>query len=150
MLFKDFAEFKNVLLKKRSAGKVTCSMAKRSQRSIFEDINDFAEELGFQEVEASLNLIDKQIARKIITYVLSMDLAYDSDLDSKPIARDLCNYFVSLFSSKAKYYTNAEFDEEWGYFKMAGWSPISLSTFDTGIIIVDQDNVGVLWVEDED
>jgi hypothetical protein len=150
MNFKDFEEFRDVLFTKRDAGKVTCSIIGRNQCSSLEDMNHFVQQLGFQGIDNSWDSVDEQMARRIITYVLSMDLAYDSDLDSTPIAGELCDYFISLFSFQAEYYTNAHFDEDSGHFRLEEWSSISSATFDTGIIVVDQDKMGILWAEDED
>ncbi|MED3728545.1 hypothetical protein [Priestia filamentosa] len=150
MIFKDFGEFRDVLFTKREAGKVTCSMRERTQHSSLDDINHFVKQLGYQGLGNDWDSVDEQMARRIITYILSMDLAYDSDLDSTPIAGELCDYFISLLSSQAEYYTNAHFEEDSGHFRLEEWSSISTSTFDTGIIVVDRDKIGILWVEDED
>ncbi|WP_111924547.1 hypothetical protein [Priestia endophytica] len=150
MSFKDFEGFRDVLLTQRDAGKVTCSLRERTQHSPLDDINHFVQQLGFQGLDNYWDSVDEQKARRIITYVLSMDLAYDSELDSMPIAGELCDYFISLFSSQAEHYTNDHFDEDLGHFRLKEWRSISSSTFDTGIIIVDQYKTEVIWGEDED
>ncbi|HZG70447.1 MAG TPA: hypothetical protein VEY51_02840 [Chondromyces sp.] len=105
MAFKNVEEFKKVLQQKRNAGKVTCSI----REAVPLDIDVFVQPFGFQGLGDKWRTVDKKEAREIARYVISIDLAYESELDSKPIASKLADYFIGLFSFEANYYTNAEF-----------------------------------------
>lgn len=59
----------------------------------------------------------------------------------------LAEGFLALFeTSRCHYYTNDCSDGE----RLSTWDPISDSTFDLGVVVSDEQHIGILWVQDED
>ncbi|WP_242218504.1 hypothetical protein [Bacillus cereus group sp. BfR-BA-01380] len=151
-MFNSFEDFNDILLTKRNSGSIICSF--KSINNLGNEITkeEFLEEIGHQsnEIKGRWEVIDKRMAKKILEYILSMDMAYDIDLETKPLAEKLSNYFLKEFLSDAKYYTNGKFDEVDGFFRLSEWTSITNSTFDTGILAIDKNKIGILWAEDND
>ncbi|MFD9627422.1 hypothetical protein [Peribacillus muralis] len=155
-MIKNHEEFNEILLAKRNSGSVTCSF-KDMDQFVNTTTNEIAKELFLKElglkpkrIKGNWKQIDQSIAKKILEYILSMDMAYDIELETKPLANMLSNYFLNEFLSNAIYYTNGDFDEDDGFFRLRGWQSITDSTFDTGVLVIDKNNIGILWAEDND
>ncbi|GGB44036.1 hypothetical protein [Fictibacillus barbaricus] len=112
----------------------------------------FLKELGLKNkrIKNKWKRVEKENAHKIIDYLLSRDMAYDFELDTKPMANRLSSYFFDQFTPEAQFYTNGEFNEERGFFALGSWISITNSVFDTGVLVVDQRKIGILWAEDND
>jgi len=145
---KDF----NQLLSKRNSGKITCKFKNIQLVSDKSTKEQFLSEIGFKPVEIKGNWerIDKTQAQRILEYTLSFDMAYDTELNTKPKAKSLSCYFLSEFQNDAVYFTNGYFEEDAGSYRLRGWTPITDSTFDTGILAIDKYKIGILWAEDND
>jgi len=84
----------------------------------------------------AFSFISEEEARPIIVDIFSKDLAYSSDLKSKPNADRLANLFIeSVQSPTTRYFTG---------------SNLTNATFDTGVLAIGSDIYGLIWVEDED
>ena len=149
-MIKNIKEFTNLLAKKRNSGRVTCCVKEINNAAGIATVDSFVKELGFKPIGEEWELITQQTARNILIYLFSMDMAYNIELDSKPLADKLSYSFLSGFSSGAKIFTNGYFDKDSGFFALRGWQPLSNATFDTDIVILDANKIGILWVEDED
>lgn len=155
-MIKNHQEFNEILLTKRNSGTVTCSFKDMNQ-FVNVTTNEIVKELFLKEldlkpkrIKGNWKQIDQSTANKILEYILSMDMAYDIQLETKPLANMLSNYFLNKFLPDATYYTNGDFDEDDGFFSLRGWQPITDSTFDTGVLVIDKKNIGILWAEDND
>ena len=155
-MIKNHEELYELLLAKRNSGSVTCSFKDMNQ-FVSTTTNEIEKELFLKElglkpkrIKGNWKQIDQSMAKKILEYILSMDMAYDIELETKPLANMLSNYFLNEFLSNAMYYTNGDFDEDDGFFKLRAWRSITDSTFDTGVLVIDKNNIGILWAEDND
>jgi len=94
--------------------------------------------------------VDGIEARKILVYVLTEDLAYSGPTGmSRETALTLVEQLLSLFNSEVRYFTNAKFTSD--PFRLGAWSPNAGSrTFDTGIVLVDDQRIGIVWTTAED
>jgi hypothetical protein len=135
-MISDLNEFRELLLTKRNAGIITTSLRNRKEKSTLIEINKFVSEHNFQSIDNWLK-VDENMSNKIVIYLLSVDMAYHVDLDTKPIAKELANYFLGLFSKNRQIYTNADFINESECIEIENWNPIFDSTFDRGIVIID-------------
>lgn len=118
-------------------------------------LDSYVEQLGMHGIGKSWREVDALGARKIIQRILHRDLAYNSDLMLQTDAKTLADRVISLFSSRAEYYTNGNFDQDAiavgpEIKRGPSWYPITKATFDTGIVFVDKSRIGLIWVEDED
>lgn len=115
-------------------------------------------EISAEEFMKSLiEINNSQLASSILTNLLHKDLAYDTEILSLEQANLLANAFISTFSNQARYFSNSTWNEN-EYNKanrdlkcgLRSWTPFTEATFDSGIIICDNDRVGIAWFADED
>lgn len=93
---------------------------------------------------------DRASAVAILTQLLHKDMAYGSEIMPIEDARNLASNFISLFDPESKYYSNSTWNKnEYGK-NISGWNPLTEATFDSGIIVVDKNKIGIAWFEDED
>jgi len=114
-----------------------------------------AERCGFN-IDYPLEEIDAHRAEWILASILHRDMAYNYECMSYQDAEHLSREFLGLFAAGARFFMNGKF-EEWmpnnsdhGLLKLSSWGGITRSTFDTGVICIDSNQVGILWFEDED
>ncbi|KAL9650507.1 hypothetical protein ABK040_004726 [Willaertia magna] len=117
---------------------------------IFNNNNDTAsddENEDYTEDGNELELIDQQIAIKIIQTIYSYDLAYRVVLKSSQRSLSLAQSFVECFGDKITFfYTNGYFNE----LKLQSSTNITEATFDRGVLAVSENTFGYVWIEDED
>jgi len=75
--------------------------------------------------------------------ILEHDLAYDVRCMSHDQAVALATEFVEAVGMDCRFVTNSAADR-------ATWSPISDTTFDTGVVAESTSLRGICWFEDED
>lgn len=92
--------------------------------------------------------IDRPEAARIATLILTCDLAYGSPCIPEEAAREYLRRFLSAFAANARFFTNGTI--EGPRLSLSSWTPLTQSTFDTGIFVLDETRGGFLWVEDED
>lgn len=150
-MIKSLEEFNRILLT-RNSGSVTCKFKSTNCMGNETTVEKLLEDIGYKSnrIKGKWRLIDKRTAQRILEYILSMDMAYDIDLETKPLAKKLSIYFLNQFQPEAKYYTNGNFDEKEGFFRLRGWTPLTDSIFDTGVLAIDKNKFGILWAKDND
>jgi hypothetical protein len=102
-------------------------------------------------------------ARSRLVGVLTRDLAYGGERMPLEDGARFTDRFVTLFGSESRYYTNGSFrfDLERGKWvpvdssqrtvRVGGrWTPITDATFDTGVVVLSDKRIGMLWVMDDD
>lgn len=94
--------------------------------------------------------VKQEEAAKILFYVLSQSLAYSNItvLQEKNLAIPVMQHILCLFSSRPRYFTNGRFNSH--PFCLSSWDPCSSHTYDTGLLLLDEQRIGVLWATDED
>ena len=134
----------------RDAGVIRCGLSSLTSPSV----SQLAAEFGLAIDPAIYREIDAASARRLLSAILSQDLAYNAEI--MPIARatELADLFLDQFPiDGARFYTNGNFHEMQGgrlTWSGASWDPATNATFDTGVLIVGRQASGCLWVEDED
>ena len=98
----------------------------------------------------ALREIDVKSAKEVLVSVLWKDLAYKTELISKELAEERAGFLIEQFQdSSTKMYTNGDW-VNYHEKKSSGWSPLTSSTFDAGVIFVDRKHAACVWVEDND
>lgn len=143
----------NSLLSKRNSGNVTYGFELRNIFNKEDILQGFLKKMGHHtdKIQGNWRIVDRDYAKKILTYSLSKNITHDIELKTKPLANDLSDYFLDKFQTEATFYTNANFDSNSGYFKLYSWTTINHSlwgTMDTGIVALDNIHIGILWVSD--
>ena len=60
----------------------------------------------------------------------------------------LVEQLFQIFSAHPRYFTNADFTLH--PFRQLSSYPLTAHTFDTGLLFLDEQRVGILWATDED
>ncbi|MFL5662516.1 MAG: hypothetical protein ACJ8BW_14370 [Ktedonobacteraceae bacterium] len=127
-----------------------------SEMAVFGLIDAFLASLRLDELEethqSSFREVDRAEAGNILTYLLSYDLVHDyraTSLSEKQVAT-IVERFLTLFSSHPRYFTNGEFNLDVKQFGLRNWFPLTSHTFDTGLILVDEQRIGIFWEVAED
>lgn len=114
--------------------------------------DEVALQFGLRPLGNAWREVDRERAATILRSLLERDLAYNSDVDSAPLAEEVSRHFVQEFCDGARFFTNGEWhDDNPTIGRSVGvWTPATESTFDAGILVLHDDRVGVYWIEDED
>lgn len=143
-------ELRDSILEHRICGEVTFQVAERiaaiDDNSSAKDILDsFVKTSGFAGLGDHWTEIDRDNAQTIAQNILRQDLAYRAEIMPEQLACQLAGQFLALFDDGTHYFTNGEFDDR----GLLMWSGITEATFDSGIICIDNQRIGILWVQDE-
>lgn len=113
-------------------------------------------QVGFQEPEGGLVIIDSATAEAVLAGVLHRDLAYSCEVMPISAASGLAADFVRL-CGVGQWSTNGDLPlahatrQVWSPGPSAShWSPLTRATFDTGVVFAGREMVAIAWVEDED
>ena len=122
----------------------------------FADIDDAARTFGLRPLGDKWRGIDRDTAARVLLALLIEDMAYSSPRISEAEARTACDEFLSQFSADSWFFTNGNWEDGWTKSGEAGgsfgpsWEPATDATFDGGVVVLDREQSGVLWLEDED
>jgi hypothetical protein len=146
-----FADISAEIYRLRKFGVVHVHFAHRDddRSSAERAANVFISRRGFTSFGNSWEPISRGDVLRIWTRILHRDLAYNAEIMPESDAESLAARFFALFDPEsAIYLTNcvaAKLDKS-GF----TWNPITAATFDIGAIVMDANNIGLIWVEDED
>ena len=151
------SDFRQRVLESRDFGVVQCEFRKLEELNSSGDTRQIADALvrmgGLRPLGTKWRNLTLENARAALERVLGRDLAYGAQTMSPETAHELSREFVSLFSGSSFFYTNGDFPPPDAYREggwAGSWDPITRATFDTGVVAVDGDHAGLLWIEDED
>lgn len=153
LLFKEIEET-------RECGAVYLAMHERPENTDWEAVvleNFVITTISLEKLSVSLVQIDKAKAQSILALLLYKDMAYESEIMPIDRADYLVERFCDLFTNKASYFSNSTRNKN-DYFNtgkafelgLNSWNPLTEATFDSGIIVCDDERIGVAWFEDED
>ena len=142
-------ELRELALSKRQVGVLTFEFRERPILAASPEVvaDSFVTSLGFKQLGKAWRMIDRSEALGCLQHILYHDLAYQRPLMEQKSAQFIAESFLALFSSyDCRFCSNGSFDEK----SMLGWTPISASTFDHGVIAFDDKSIGMIWAQDED
>ena len=150
-MFSTFAELESYILDNRDCGIVHVHLVPRdADASTPRDAADsLVASLGFRPARDHWETIGRNDAQRIISHILHQDLAYDSPMIRRETSDHIAERFAALFDEfDSHFFTNCTL----GVLKPSGfsWHPITQSTMECAVVIVDDDNAGLVLVEDED
>lgn len=149
-----FEPFRREILASRESGTITCALRPRDAGAALpgvEEITAFANSLGFKAAPKVWRPVSREAAASILTRILAADLAYGSAELPIARARFLSDRFLELLAEPSLHLTNGLFSAKSPYgVSLDSWSPITGSTFDTGIACGDRSMLAIAWAEDED
>lgn len=99
--------------------------------------------------------IDRGVAHSVLLKLLLEDMAYNQRRLSDLQANALAIEFLGHFATDALFYTNGDWGIVPDYVSKGtgaghSWIPATSATFDGGVLALDVERCGVLWIEDED
>ncbi len=136
----------------RSAGIVTTALVRREASTPALTAADrLAAANGFAPLGHRWRLIELDTAHRVLVSLLERDLAYGATIMSAQAAAALAGQFLALTAPPRAFFTNGTWAGSSTPAAADGsWDPITESTFDAGIIAVDDDVSVMLWVQEED
>lgn len=138
------------LINRRNAGWVRVSFVS----NYHDPLPKVLARLGLQCAEfpdPQLREVPRSEARSILVSLLRQDMAYRAELMPQAEAESFADQFLGNFSSDdARFITNLDQPDNPARPFDGGYSPMTQSTFDGGIIGIENSLVGCFWVEDED
>ena len=151
----EIAELREEIISKRESGEVLLETKKLIPSGNYDDenlmalVDSFVMQLGFSGIGDRWKHINRESAQKILNFILNKNLAYSSE-ESITVtdAESIADRFMNLFKDNSQFFTNAIFNHN--YSGLTEWDSIAESTFDTGVVIVSNERIGILWVQDED
>ncbi|MFB2975403.1 hypothetical protein [Microseira sp. BLCC-F43] len=150
----EIAELREEIISKRESGEVMLEIKRLITISNFDRenimalVDSFVRQLGFSGIGERWKQINRESAQKIFNFSLAKNLAYSEESIAITDAETIADRFMSLFKDNCQFFTNAIFNNN--YSRLAEWDSITESTFDTGVVIVSNERIGILWVQDED
>jgi hypothetical protein len=97
----------------------------------------------------TLREVDQAEARTILIALLSCDLAYGSATEvPMPQVDAVVEHLFQIFSAHPGYFTNGNFLLH--PFRLLSWHPLTIHSFDTGLLLFDDQHIGILWATQED
>ena len=149
----EIESLKAEIISKRRVGEVVFIIQDRRFNITNQEIDPvpildkFLQRTGFLPLGKAWFEIQKSSATSHLENILHRDLAYNGKIMGKGMAEEFAQRFLSLFSQKARYFTNGNFG---GHSHLGTWTPITSATFDTGVVCLDAERIGSLWILDED
>ena len=111
-------------------------------------IDLFVNQFGYSSLDSRWKEISQEDAQKIITFIMTHDLAYSRAIMSLQEAEKILVKLSNFFSDRCRFFTNALFADN--YSRISAWDSITKATFDTGIVSLCDHQITILWVKDED
>lgn len=149
----DFDSLTEEVKEKRDVGIVTSAfLPRRLDLTPTESADQLVADQRFSPL-GLWHVIDTAAARRILLLILGRDLAYGDATMAAADAEDLADRWLGLTTDPRVFLTNGTWGEDSVYSGEGSgpsWVPITESTFDAGVIAVDDQRAVILWVQDED
>ena len=120
-------------------------------------LDTFVGSWGGFAIDKSWKFINQETAFQIVDAILAQDMAYNSERMKQEEALRITGLFFKLFPKPLYFATNgtlglnhAKKKKDSGIMLSSSWIPVTPATFDTGVIVISADVIGMLWMLDED
>jgi hypothetical protein len=153
-----FTAIAQEILQVRTTGEVSLHvqpLASQASDSDIAMIDAFVQSRSFSPLEDAWIAISREQAEMLVLRIIACDLAYGVALTDLDTASHLAAGFIACFADNARWYTNGTWHKadttiSQSVTQGASWTSITPATFDTGVVCLDANNIGILWVQDED
>ena len=141
----NLTELESTLLAKRRAGRVVLESHPVSEfrsHSARETLDAYVQRLGLHGLGEDWIQVDNLTALQIVIEVLYYQQAQGQALMKLHEAASLAAQIVSLFDAdnpRTLFFTNRD---------ATHWIPLAEGTYDSGVLFLDSQHVGMLWVLD--
>lgn len=150
-----FARFAADVRARRDCGKVHVeAFALRGAAADVDVLDAVAARIGGASLGSAWIPLGEQAAIRLLTRVLSRDMAYNAVALDPAEAQRVAARFLGFFGEDRRLYTNSTLGDESTADLEGTWTggatPLTLATFECGVAVTDGLRAGILWVEDED
>ncbi len=112
------------------------------------NLDQYVESLRYHGIEGAWHTVTAAAGLEFLVHAAQFNLAFEFDrYASYPDALELSEAFFELFEEPFECWISWWVGSDGKY---KSWTPISDSTFDRGVVLVDSFKIGILWFEDED
>jgi hypothetical protein len=119
----------------------------------FQILDAFLQRQGMQPLGSKWREISREAAFRHVCVLLHEDSAHHGYIMSKKRAMELATEVLATVAA-ARYFTNADLQDglvQWGSdFSGLSFDPITKATLDSGVVMINETEIGLFWVEDED
>lgn len=153
-----FAFLKESILHLRKSGTVHCELLHTEHKEVPNSLLDILGQIRnlsepANNILSCLQVIDRDLAQRLITQFLFKDMAYGIEIMDEKSASGLASDFVSLFSETAKFFSNDSEDFiKFQQKQLSTYNAVAITnaTFSAGVFAIDDIFSGFILVEDED
>ncbi|QLE57471.1 hypothetical protein [Nostoc sp. TCL26-01] len=151
----EISQLREELLSKRNLGEAFIAIQNftwdgdtNNPQDVQKIIDSFVSQLGYSPLGDRWQSINQEAAQKISEFVLTKDLAYAVEIMSLSEAEAIFQKISNLFQDDCQFFTNATFVNN--YSGISSWDSLTEATFDTGVVMLNHRQIGLLCVKDED
>lgn len=116
-------------------------------------LDAFAGGLQLSGLSTAWTIVRRPVARTVLVRILTRDLALNAPIMSREDGERLADRFLQYFPPPTRFFSNTPVSDESDLEGEDTWtgsfSGLSEATFDTGILALGEDRIGMLWVKDE-
>lgn len=127
---------------------IYCRLRRREAEleSLNEEADLLAEELGLNRLETNWAELDAYAAENLLVRILGKSLITNYWLMEPIEARATAEHFFDTFQMPRTYLTNViSYDDD----GLTAWTPLTGTTFDAGLVIMDEQWVGIVVVAEK-
>lgn len=159
----DFAKIAQSLRKKRGATVAVDLLSEEERAGLPSDlttdpiearnlVGDYIRQFRYYMYNpADWEWLTREQAKTILENLIWRDMAYGVEVFERKVAEAYAQAFIDQLNPGAVFFSNCDYPEGIGEDRPSyGWQGISAATFDSGVVALDRDRIGILWVEDED
>jgi hypothetical protein len=110
-------------------------------------LDDYVNRFGFVGIGSHWRELAPQDAAHMLQNILYRDLVYGVEASHARPAHELTQRFLGLFSQRARFFSNGNLGLP--NHNPKAWVCLSSAMFDTGLVCLDEQRIGILWVQDE-
>jgi hypothetical protein len=118
-------------------------------------LDAFVRDLGFRPPGDGWVALDRGQAAKLFCFLLVCELRHLNTITDLDTAERLVDRFFGFFGEGVRCYSNGTWHEAAAVMspsvlRGAAWTPLTPSEFDTGVVCLDGERLGIFWVQDGD
>lgn len=116
----------------------------------FSVLDAFVEALGLSFFESrGREEISEEEARNVLIHLFTRNIVYDGTTGvNYEQAESFVEELLSIFPSKTRFFTNAVFVQH--PFRLLSYLSLTAKTIDYGVILLDNQHIGIVWAAGDD
>ncbi|MCF6443067.1 hypothetical protein L1077_26940 [Pseudoalteromonas luteoviolacea] len=125
---------------------VDMDLIREPSKSKFECADRYVQKFGFNGLDKRWHILNKEEAAESLSMILHKSLAYSVEMMPLKTAKHIADKFLCQFDPRnSKFLSNGHISEH-----SASWNPITQSTMEMAVVVIDGKSIGIICAEDED